>query len=704
MRSSRFLPAAAVLLTLFAACRHPEHRLQDVGTFPGAPVIIISIDTLRADHLPLFGYKSVETPNIDALRSDGVLFTNAWSHVPLTLPSHTTLLTGMLPAENGVRDNIGYSVLRSGRSLPELLHANGYATGAAVSAYVLRGETGMRALFDDYDDRIAFQPGVVLGEIERPGAQTAAVAAQWIDAHRARPFFYLLHLFEPHSPYAPPEPYRSRFANPYDGEIATADAIVGDLLAKLKKSGVYDRAIIVLLSDHGEGLGDHGEQEHGILLYRESLHVPLIIKLPKNAAANDTVDAPAGLIDILPTIAALTRSAAPAGLRGASLMNVAAQPRRIFSETMYPRLHLGWSDLRSLADASHHFIEAPHPELYDVARDPGEKQNVLADQRRVYASFRNDIEKYPRELQQPSHVDPEEAKKLAALGYLTSSSNASGPLPDPKEHIGELALYNDALGLLERGDNAKAIVALRQLVDRNPNFSDALEQLARAYEVSGRYDEAIAMCRQVIAKNPAMTEVIALSLGAMYLQLGKYADARAHAELALKRSPGAAHLLLGRVALAQRDYAGAEREAHVAMSDAHFATQAAMLASESLVKRGRAAEAVVLLDARAASAAPVSGFESDRADALMHAGRIDDAIAAFRNEIQRFPKNRDAYGSLAAVYLLQGRVADAQAVLQQLVGANPSRSSYDLAADVCEHFNQPGAAAEWRSRGAAFAP
>ena len=214
-------------LVLLTACRRAaEAKLPAIGEFPAAPVIIISIDTLRADHLPVFGYKAVETPNIDALRNDGILFTSAWSQVPLTLPSHVSLLTGMLPAESGVRDNIGYKIAARGTSLPELLHANGYATGAAVSAYVLRGETGLRSLFDDYDDKIAFQPGAYLGQAQRPGSQTAAVAERWIDAHKSKPFFFLLHLFEPHTPYAPVEPYRSRFANPYDGEIATADAIV----------------------------------------------------------------------------------------------------------------------------------------------------------------------------------------------------------------------------------------------------------------------------------------------------------------------------------------------------------------------------------------------------------------------------------------------------------------------------------------------
>jgi len=704
------LAAVMVLAATLAACRHrTESRLPSIGTFPDAPVIIISIDTLRADHLPLFGYKSVETPNIDALRRDGILFTNAWSHVPLTLPSHVTLLTGQLPAENGVRDNLGYRLTSHGTSLPEILHANGYSTGAAVSAYVLRGETGLRTLFDDFDDAIVFQPGAMLGDVQRPGAQTEAIAERWIDSHKQKPFFFMLHLFEPHAPYAPPEPFRTRFPNAYDGEIATADAIVGSFVAALKKQGVYDRAIVVLLSDHGEGLGDHGEAEHGILLYRESLHVPLIVKLPNNTAANATVDAPAGLIDVMPTIATLTRVKVPAGRRGVSLTQLASSDsRRIFSETMYPRLHLGWSDLRSLVDATHHFIDAPRPELYDIRSDPAEKSDVLAEQRRIYASFRKEIDQYPRELQQPAQIDPEEAKKLAALGYLTAQSPAAGALPDPKEHIGELALQAQATKLLADGQYPRAIESLRELVAKNPNFTDALEQLAGAYEAAGRYGEAAETYKQVLTKNPSMTEVVALSLGAVYMNLGRYADARSHAELAMKRNPGAAHLLLGRVAFAQKDYAEAEREGNEAAHDSHFATQAAMLISESLVKRNRAPDAVALLEKQkrenvGAGAPAPRGFEADLADALLHVGRVAEAEDALREEIRFFPHDSRAYGDLAAILVLQGNTSAADGVMQQLATANPARASYEIAADLFTHFHQPALAAQWRTR-AASAP
>jgi choline-sulfatase len=273
------------LLLLGVACSRsnpsPEHP-----SFPNAPVIVISVDTLRADHLPAYGYKGVETPHIDALRRDGVLFERAYSHVPLTLPSHVSLLTGKLPFEHGVRNNLGFSLAASQLTLPSLLKTRGYATGAAVSAYVLRGASGLAASFDDYDDAVAIRGGESVGAQQRPGRETAAVARTWIQRHQGTPFFYLLHLFEPHTPYAPPEPHRSRWALPYDGEIATADEIVGEFLASLKQQGLYDDALIVFLSDHGEGLGEHGEAEHGIFLYQEAIRVPLIVKLPRGERAN----------------------------------------------------------------------------------------------------------------------------------------------------------------------------------------------------------------------------------------------------------------------------------------------------------------------------------------------------------------------------------------------------------------------------------
>ena len=311
-RSSR---AALVL----AGCRQAA---REVRAPAGTPIVLISIDTLRSDHLPAYGYASVATPAIDALRRDGILFERAYAHTPLTLPSHASLLTGLLPGEHGVRDNVGYTLdqkrVESGEipHLPRLLAARGYVSGAAVSAFVLQAKAGLAAGFDLYEDSIEMRTGTGLGGLQRAGTETLRTALPWLREKAGKPIFFLFHIYEPHTPYDPPAPFRDRYASRYDGEIAAADAVVGELVAELERLGLYERAIVVLLSDHGEGLGDHGEEEHGLLLYREAIQVPLLLKLPGSRFAGRAVAAPVGLIDVAPTLAALVGIEAPAAWPG----------------------------------------------------------------------------------------------------------------------------------------------------------------------------------------------------------------------------------------------------------------------------------------------------------------------------------------------------------------------------------------------------
>jgi len=697
--------AVLATLALAAGCgRTREHATP--ATHAGAPVIVISIDTMRADRLSPWGYAAAHTPNIERLAADGIVFRNASSHVPLTLPSHLSIMTGLLPAAHGVRDNIGYSLRRDVQSLPQSLRKGGYATGAAVSAYVLRGSTGMASLFDSYDDAIPLTGGTSLGSLQRPGEQTAAAAAKWIAPRGSSPFFFFLHLFEPHAPYDPPEPFRSASNDPYDGEIAHADAIVGGFLEELRKSGVYDRAIIVLLSDHGEGLGDHGEKEHGIFVYREAIHVPLIVKLPSNARAGEVVERAVGLIDVFPTILALLGSAPPQGIDGVSLFDDG--PRRIFSESLYPRLHFGWSDLRSLTDGDHHYIDAPRSELYSLKEDPSEKKNIADSDRRTGASFRQELEKYDRRLAAPSAVSPEEAAKLAALGYVSAPAGApAGELLDPKDGIGQLAAFETAKDALAKGEVDRAIDGFRSVLAQNPNFTDAAARLAGAYEQAGRFDEAAQTWQAMLARNPATVEQAVLGIGTAMLNAGRFDEARRHAELALGRNPAAANLLLARIALAAGKPAEAVSHARAAASEPYYAADAVMVQSEALMRSGSggAEEALRVLDelkrARTARGeGALRSLEIARAGVLMRQSRTAEAMAALREEIRLFPRERDTYGRLAAIHLLQKDPAGAESVLNALVAADPSAASYALAAKTLAHFGYAGAAAEWRRRGA----
>jgi choline-sulfatase len=440
--SLRRVPAACGALFAFLSCALSGCRGGKV--FPKASVVLISIDTLRADHLPVYGYSKVETPALDSLARDGVLFENAYSHVPLTLPSHTTLFTGLLPFENGVRDNTGYTLDPARPTLAEVLRQSGYATGGVVSAIVLAKASGIARGFQFYDDAIEVaEPGVSLGSLQRSGFASEQIAEKWIVDNTVPPFFFFLHIYEPHTPYEPPEPFASRYPDrPYDGEVAAADAIVGKWLTFLKRRGLYENSIVVLLSDHGEGLGDHGEDEHGLLLYRESIRVPLIIKLPGNRRHGERVAGPAGLVDVFPTVAGLLGIPTPAGLSGLSLLGrqETARDRALYSETLFPRYHFGWSDLASLETEGFQYIHAPAPEAYDLAADPREQRNIASERAPDFRRLRAQMMAMARPRKPPGPSDPEAVKRLAALGYIGASPASEGAenLPNPRDHLDEI--------------------------------------------------------------------------------------------------------------------------------------------------------------------------------------------------------------------------------------------------------------------------
>jgi choline-sulfatase len=702
----------AVLLCLAGCHRDSGGGDGKVGKFPGAPIVLISIDTLRSDHLPAYGYHGVETPALDALRRDAVLFERVYSHTPLTLPSHVSMLTGQLPGRHGVRDNVGYPFDAARHPfLPRLFHDAGYATGAAVSAYVLRGETGLAKGFDLYDDGVSLRPTEVLGNSQRPGGESTRAALSWltrVEAER-KPFFLFLHLYEPHTPYEPPEPFASRYsAVPYDGEIAAADAIVGDFLAELKKRGIYDQAVILLLSDHGEGLGDHGEQEHGILLYREALQVPLLLKLPGGKLGGTSVAAPAEIVDVAPTLLALAGLPLPSGLDGASLLDLRrpdASARRIYSETWYPRLHFGWSELASMIEDHSHYIDAPQPELYDLAADPGERKNVLASERRTYAALRSSVAQLKTPLTAPSQVDSETAAKLASLGYLASSAGAtSGPLPDPKSRIGTLASVAHALQLVTDQRFAEAVPLLRQIVAENPRMADAWENLGQSLQKLGRREEALAAYKKAMDVSGGVSHV-ALATGWLLLEMGRFDEARRHAELALATDAAPARNLLAQIELARHDLPSAEKEARAALAVRGSRIGPLLTLAQILKQEGQLAKALQTVQQAVDEVAKMegnpkySGLWFLYGDLLARSGRDDEAERAFAREIADFPANPGPYTGLALLYASQNRPADAVAMLRRLVERNDSPVAFIEAVRTLRTLGDPQGAAALKRYG-----
>lgn len=694
------LALAAVLLA--TGCRR-EHATKASN----APVILISIDTLRADHLPAYGYGKVETPNIDAFRKDAILYSNAFSAVPLTFPSHTSILTGLLPTKHGVRNNLGYRLAPNVQTLPKMLKAHGYETGAAVSAFVLRGELGLAPAFDFYEDGILSRPNVPIGAMQRTGDRTIAASLPWIEQKKESPFFFMLHLFEPHSPYEAPEPFKSKYAAvPYDGEIAYVDSQLGTFIGRLKELGIYDRAVVIVLSDHGEGLMEHGEPEHGIFLYREAIHVPLMIKLPKGERAGETIASTTSLVDIVPTVLDELGIDVPPGLDGRSMLTEPKDVKSAYSETLYPRIHLGWSDLRSLVNGDEHFIQAPTPELYDMKADPGEKQNVLADRRRSYAKLRDELKGYGEGDTKPVKVDPEEAKKLVALGYLGSTADTpEGPLPDPKDRIGSLTTIQRAMKLAYEGKNEQAVVALREVLAKEPGLTDVWNQLAISLDALGRYDEAIDAYKQAVAKSPKLGGAIALRIGEVMLKADRLDEAAQHAELARDMNPSGAHLLLARIAAARKDWPKAIGECEAAETDHSNRIPARVLRAQYLAEMERPADALALVDDVERELAkqgtpPIENVEYARGDALARMGKYPEAEAAFKREIARHPRNRLPYAKLFLVYTLTQRDAEARTVLQAMYEVMPAKATALYAASSAQAVDNAALAQYWRQRAA----
>jgi arylsulfatase A-like enzyme/tetratricopeptide (TPR) repeat protein len=684
------------------------------GRFTGAPssetpVILISIDTLRSDHLPAYGYDRVTTPHLDAFRADAILYERAYSHCPLTLPSHATVFTGLLPSANGVRDNVGYQVDAKVPTLPELLKKNGYATGAAVSAFVLRRESGMGRGFDFYDDDVeALGKGEVIGHVQREGERTVAAAEQWLDQHEKNPFFLFVHLYEPHTPYTPPEPYRSQYKIPYDGEIAHVDQIVGTFLESLKRRGLYDKALIVLLSDHGEGLNEHGEDEHGIFLYREALQVPLMVKLPKSRKGGESVKAPVQLVDVFPTI--LEQTATPMAKHEqtarslVAMLDSDAPQRPIYSESYYPRLHFGWSDLHSLIDGDRHFIRAPIPELYDLASDPAEKKNRLPDDRRSYVQMRTAIEPFVKAASAPAAIDPEEAAKLAALGYVGSSVSTSDDdeLPDPKTTVHVFQQIRQAYTYFRDEKFPEALALTEQLLKDNDRIVDIWDLKSKILSKMGRNREAIAAARDGLKRQPNAVPLL-MTVANHSIAINDLDQAQAHAELLLKSEPSRAREILARVAVERGDYKRAKEEAQASVKNSHDPTPGYLTLGMIAKKENDFAGALRYLDQAASASAkhkkPLATLHFNRGDVLARLGRNAEAEQEFRKEIEAYPRNPEAYSSLILLLSTQGRTQEATQLVFDLVKVSPGAASYVTISETLQAIGDDRGAVYWARQG-----
>lgn len=540
-------------------------------------VLLVTVDTLRPDHLHCYGYDQIQTPNIDSLAAEGIRFTHAFTPIPITLPSHAVMLTGTYPMMSGMHDFSGNTLSPSQPTLAKVLRARGYDTGAVIGAAVLDRRFGLNQGFDFYYDHFDFSrlAEANLDRMERSGRDVIDQALTWLNKPRSKPFFLWVHLYDPHHPYNPPPPFEEQYkSNLYDGEIAFADSQLGRLFEYLKQHARYDNTLVVLAGDHGEGLGEHGEKTHGFFIYNSTLHVPLILKPSVGTRiAEKVIPTQISLVDLMPTVLGLVNVAVPSQVQGKNIAPMLLHGAQfagssLYSETYLPRIHFNWSELRGLQVHDYHFISGPKPELYDNSSDPQELHNLYTDKQAVSAELKSQLTAVIRrngadhEMAQKSTLDPILAERLQALGYTAFASGDDSlvtdpKVADPKDRIHVYELVNEAIDDSQHGRFAESIEKLKSTLDteensvpihyllglnyyRTKSFENSIAEFAKALQLSPNYmlanfnlglshaalghdDDAIKYLKRTLELDPTNFSA-AFDLGVSYLHKNMYAE------------------------------------------------------------------------------------------------------------------------------------------------------------------------------------
>jgi len=630
--------SALPLLFLLLA---PEQAFAAAPAPPARPnVVLVTLDTVRADRMGFLGSRLGLTPNLDALARQSVVFERAYAQAPMTTVSHATLLTGTYPQFHGV-DDFGVPLPAAVPYLPDLLRKAGYRTGAFVGSLVLEPQEGLASGFDRgfhvYDAGFRGKRGDEdrYQSVERRGAAVMARAVPWLD--QRSPFFLWVHLFDAHAPYDPPPPFAGRYrASPYDGEIAYVDRTVGSLLEALRAKGLFEKTLIVVASDHGEGLGDHGEETHGVFLYDATIHVPLIVKMPAGRFAGRVEKSRVSLVDVAPTVLNALGLPVSSPMQGVSLLPLiqgsASPDRPSFSETTYPSRAFGWSGLTAWRSDRFLFVRAPRPELYDVVADPAAKSDLSQSRRDDLRRVALQEEAFRKRTTAPLSAGaggdkPNQAvSELLSLGYVGGRTPSSGNA-DPKDKISIANAVHAAIAAVERGDSQKAAQLLQPIVAADPRNHLALTQLGIAQSRLGRYRDAIAALQTSVDLDPQAL-LAQYELGRVLFETNRFPEAAERFRVVVAGMPG--------------------------WADARFALASALARTERKPEAVRELQAVLALDENHFQAHLLLGR------LLTISGEPEAALPRLQRAVELEPQSAEARHFLADNYEQLGRGNDAQ--------------------------------------------
>ena len=689
--STRLLVAAgAVGLVIVAVLvvvarrppRDPIERARRVWTQKGVEkpnVLLITLDTTRADHLGCYGYAGARTPAIDGLARNGVLFSQAASPAPLTLPAHCSIMTGLYPTNHGVRLNGTNALSQQHTTLAEALSETGYQTGAFLGAFVLDGRWGLNQGFHTYDDQFDLRKfkQLDLAAVQRPADEVMDAALGWLDRHKSGPFFAWIHLYDPHTPYEPPEPLLSEFrargpAGPYDGEIAFVDQQVDRCLSWLRNAGLDDRTIIVVVGDHGEGLGSHGEGTHGFFIYDYALRVPFIVTTPIDELKGVRVESQVSLVDVFPTALALTGIDVRSSVHGRSLVPLmfgatSEYETYAYGESMAPDLQFGWSALHSLRSPKYKYIEAPRPELYDLTADPGETTNVFARHSTLAFEMARRLDRLIAEtsrdapVPEAANLDQETLERLAALGYVGTSRPAgrsgggSKAMADPKDKLEVFITVQRAGELMVNGDYAGSAKALELAIKQEPTMPQARLMLGSSYAELGRTNEAKAQFDQVLKNDPQSIQAL-IGLANILLDEGQTQDVVTLCKrtLSLDARNSQAYALLGNAYIAEGQPLKALPYLEKAVEIQPKITQNRLNLAASLIDAKQFPRAQSMLDDIVREHPKFPGAWFNLGVLYDEQQRPDDARKAYATEVANYPNSFKARFNLGKVLSSRG--------------------------------------------------
>ena len=658
-------------------------------------VVLVTIDTLRADHVGAYGHAAAETPTLDRLAREGVLVQDAVVQVPQTRPSHASIFTGRYPYEHGIRDNYSTPLSPGTPTLASILRQQGWDTAAFIGAYPVSRPSGLDRGFAVFDDPFAAGDATTRqARTERRAKEVVDKALAWLARPRTGPFFAWLHLFDPHAPYEAPKPYGPRHAaSPYDGEVAYADAQLGRVLAWLDEMGQRRRTLVVVTSDHGEGLGEHGEDEHMFFVYDSTLHVPLVFSWPGRLPAGARVGGQFRSVDLLSTVLDLAGVPAPptSGVSRAAVLQPGGRipDNESYAESLYAQLHFGYAPVRALRGEGWKLVDVPRPELYRLTEDPGESRNLIDQRSPVAAAMRTKLQRFDRQsgtLPELPAVDESVAERLAALGYVGGGAAPGGPPSgvDLKDRIGEVQAYTrgmrEGIRLYRERDFAGAVRLLRRLSESQAPSFNVQYYLGRSLLDERRFDEAIPHLRKAAEMAPTRRTLSGLAAAPIYACLveayagaGQTNAAIETLEQALKVAPANAELLRAKGSLLLQQ--GSLPEARAALEKARSIDPAEprLHAELANVYRNLGDLTRARAEAREALRRDPSSPEAHLASGLVLGalGQEGEAGAAFREALRLSPDHPDALFYLGSVELRAGRAAEAVPLLERLAAKAP---------------------------------